>query len=132
MERLTKRDEYGKAVKVKSSRDTYICTIEEEERKLDQEVLERLAEYEDKIENGTLIECNPNLIGEMIIGIHHFTNGTYQLDLDENLVIGFTDDGVVTWNNYHKYNDYFKNGLYFIDNKKGRAEAEAMLKELRK
>ena len=96
-------------------------------------VIQELLEYRTKIENGTLIECNPKLIGESVIGIHHFTNGTYELDLDENIVIGFGTDGIVTWNSDHAYNDYFNHGLYFIDNEEGRAEAkaEARLKELR-
>ena len=45
--RLTKRDENGNVVKVKSSRDTYICTILEEEEKYNAEILNRLAEYEE-------------------------------------------------------------------------------------
>ena len=94
--------------------------------------LNRLAEFEDKIEQGTLIECNPKLIGECIVGIHQYTDGTYAMDLDEeNIVIGFCSDGIVTANTTHAYNDYFKHGLYFIDNEEGRAEAEKRLKELK-
>ena len=95
------------------------------------ETYNRLAELEDKIENETIIEIDKNLIGQGIIGIHHFTNGTYELDLDENIVIGFTIDGVITFNGTHAYNDEFRNGMFFIDNEKGRAEAEARLKELK-
>ena len=84
-----------------------------------------------KIEQGTLIECNPKLIGECIVGIHQYTDGTYAMDLDEeNIVIGFCSDGIVTANTTHAYNDYFKHGLYFIDNEEGRAEATNKLKEL--
>ena len=54
MERLTKRNEHGNAVKVKSSRETYICTILEDEAKFDVEILERLAEYEDAEEAGLI------------------------------------------------------------------------------
>ena len=54
MERLTKRNEHGNAVKVKSSRETYICTILEDEAKFDAEILERLAEYEDAEEAGLI------------------------------------------------------------------------------
>ncbi len=95
------------------------------------EKLNRLVQLEDKIENGTLVELDESLIGECVVGIHHFTNGTYELDLDENIVIGFSTDGIVTWNNYHKYNDYFKYGLFFLDTEKGRAEAKQRLKELK-
>ena len=94
------------------------------------EAMKRLAELEDKLENGTLIEIDHSLIGEEIIGIHHYTDGTYQLDLDENIVIGFAIDGVITWNGTHHFNDEFRNGMFFIDNAKGRAEAEARLREL--
>lgn len=95
-----------------------------------EELQNQVKEYQYKIEQGTLIEIEPNLIGETIIGIHHFTDGTYHLDLDENLVIGFNKDEVVTWNNSHGYNDYFQKDLIFLDNEKGRAEAEKRLKEL--
>lgn len=90
----------------------------------------KLNELKEKIENGTLVELDESLIGKGIIGIHHFTDGTYQLDLDENIVVGFGVNGIVTWNNDHSFNDYFKNGFWFIDNDKGRAEAEAKLREL--
>lgn len=93
--------------------------------------IERLAELEDKIENKTLIEIDHSLIGKMIIGIHHYADGTYHLDLDENVVIGFAIDGVITWNCWNLFNDEFRNGMFFIDNKNGRAEAEAKLKELK-
>lgn len=91
----------------------------------------KLAELEDKIEQGKLIECNPKLIGECIVGIHQYTDGTYAMDFDEeNIVIGFCSDSIVTANTTHAYNDYFKHGLYFIDNEEGRAEATNKLKEL--
>ena len=84
-----------------------------------------------KIEHGTLIECNPKLIGECVVGIHQYTDGTYSMDLDEeNIVIGFCSDGIVTANTTHAYNDYFEHGLYFIDNEEGRTEATKKLKEL--
>lgn len=59
-----------------------------------------LRELEDKIENETLIEIDHSLIGQGIIGIHHF-------------------------------NDVFRNGMFFIDNGKGRAKAEQRLKEVK-
>lgn len=94
-------------------------------------IYQRLSDLENKIEQGTLIECNPKLIGECIVGIHEYTDGTYAMDLDEeNIVIGFCSDGIVTANTTHAYNDYFKHGLYFIDNEEGRAEATNKLKEL--
>ena len=94
-------------------------------------IYNRLAELEDKIENGTLIEVDNTLIGQCVIGIHKHTNGTYSLDLDENLVIGFADNGIVSWNNSHGFNDWFSNDLYFIANEQGKAEAEKKFKELK-
>lgn len=70
MERLTKRDEHGNVVKVKSSRDTYICTILEEETKFDAEILNRLAEYEDAEEAG-LFKRLPCKVGDWIYVIYH-------------------------------------------------------------
>lgn len=90
----------------------------------------RLAELEDLIEQRKLVQLDENLIGQEVIGIHKYTDGTYSLDLDENIVIGFTSNGVVTWNNSHCFNDYFENGYYFPNTEKGRAEAEARLAEL--
>lgn len=92
---------------------------------------DRLAELEDMIEQGTLVQLDENLIGQEVIGIHKCTDGTYYLDLDENIVIGFTSNSVVTWNNSHAFNDYFENGYYFPNTEKGKAEAEAKLEELR-
>ena len=94
-------------------------------------VAKELLQYRDKIENGTLVELDESLIGEEIIGIHHFTDGTYQLDFDENIIIGFAIDGVITWNNTHQFNDEFRNGMFFMSNEKDKAEAEAKLRELK-
>lgn len=74
-------------------------------------IRKRLWDLENKIEQGTLIECNPKLIGECIVGIHQYTDGTYAMELDEkNIVIWFCSDGIVTANTTHAYNDYFKHG----------------------
>ena len=94
-----------------------------------QELQDRLAELEDLIEQGTLVQLDENLIGQEVIGIHKCTDGTYYLDFDENIVIGFTSNGVVTWNNNHGFNDYFENGYYFLNTEKGKAEAK--LEELK-
>lgn len=87
---------------------------------------ERLAELEDKIEQGTLIELNDKLIGESVYGIQKDTAGKYWFDCDENTLLGFTTNGIVTWNDVHGYNDWFENGFWFFT----REEAEKRLKEL--
>lgn len=96
------------------------------------EVLYKLWRLETQIENGTLVQLDENLIGEEVIGIHKCTDGRYYLDLDENIVIGFTSNSVVTWNNSHGFNDCFENGYYFPNTEKGRAEAEVKLEQLKK
>ena len=88
--------------------------------------LDRLSEIEDKIEQGTLIELNDKLIGESVYGIQQDTSGKYWFDSDENTLLGFTSNGIVTWNDVHGYNDWFKNGFWFFT----REEAEKRLKEL--
>ena len=90
------------------------------------QVLIQLAELEDKIENGALVELNDKLIGESVYGVQQDTNGRYWFDGDENTLLGFTSCGIVTWNDSHGYNDWFKNGFWFLT----REEAEAKLKEL--
>ena len=97
-----------------------------------EKAMTRLTELEDKIKQGTLIEIDKDLIGENIIGIHQFTDGTYELNLDENIVIGYSIDGVVTWNCTQQFNDEFRTGMYFRDTEEGRVEAEEKLKELQK
>lgn len=123
--RLTERTKHGIAVLDSEERFVLSCGGYATTK-----ALKRLAELEDKIMDGTLIEIDESIIGQGIIGIHHFTDGTYQLDLDENIVIGFSSDGVITWNGAHHYNDEFRNGMFFMDNEKGKSEAEAKLKEL--
>ena len=90
------------------------------------DAVDRLAELEDKIENGTLKEINDKLIGEGVYGIHQDTTGKYWFDDDEHLLLGFTSDGIITWNDNHGYNDYFKDGLWFST----REETKKRLNEL--
>ena len=86
----------------------------------------RLAELEDKIEQGKLIELNDKLIGESVYGIQKDTAGKYWFDSDENTLLGFTATGIVTWNDLHGYNDWFENGFWFFT----REEAEKKLQGL--
>lgn len=128
--RITRREEDGTTwVKCVRCDNVDICDYTKES--CCQVLQDRLAELEDLIEQGLLVQLDENLIGAEVIGIQKCTDGTYYPDLfDENIVIGFTSKGVVTWNNSHGFNDYFENGYYFHNTEKGRAEAEAMLEEL--
>ena len=97
------------------------------------DIYNRLAKLEDMIEQRTLVQLDENLIGQEVIGIHKCTDGRYYLDVfDENIVIGFTSNGVVTWNNSHGFNDCFENGYYFPNTEKGKDQAEAMLEKLQR
>lgn len=62
--RLTKRVN-GIAAKIKTSTSDYVGTIYEEEQVLQQEIIERLAEFEDKLEAGTLVEL-PCKVGDIV------------------------------------------------------------------
>lgn len=62
--RLTKRVN-GIAAKIKTSTSDYVGTIYEEEQVLQQEIIERLAELEDKLEAGTLVEL-PCKVGDTV------------------------------------------------------------------
>ena len=93
----------------------------------DEVIYERLEELENKIENGTLIELNYKLIGETVYGIQKDTSGKYWFDADDNTLLGFTQTGIVTWNDIHGYNDWFENGFWFLT----KAEAEAKLREIK-
>jgi hypothetical protein len=91
-----------------------------------QVAIERLAELEDKIEQGTLKEFNDNLIGETVFGIQQDTTGKFHFEGASNTLIGFTSNGIVTWNDVYSYNDYFMDGFWFFTSE----EAEKRLKEL--
>lgn len=124
-ERLTRRNADGTTwVKCASCDIQDKCDFTKES--CCQELQDRLAELEDKIEQGTMKEINDKLIGEGVYGIHKDTTGKYWYDDDEHILLGFTSDGIVTWNDNHGYNDYFKDGLWFLT----REEAEKRLKEL--
>ena len=128
--RITRRNEDG-TTWVKCVCCDNVTTCDYTKDSCCQVLQDRLAELEDLIEQGTLVQLDENLIGQEVIGIHKCTDGRYFLDLDENIVIGFTSNSVVTWNNSYCFNDSFENGYYFPNTEKGRAEAEARLAELR-
>lgn len=95
----------------------------------------RLKELEDKIENGTLIELQDkeeNLIGQQIyaIDICSYPKGeimtNFEQEVEDEIIIGFTSNGIVTVNTTHCCNSFHTNGLWFLT----KAEAEAKLKEL--
>lgn len=67
-ERLTKRNANGEVVTVKRPKSSYIQEVYEELYEINRELKLRLAELEDKIEAGTLIEI-PGIRKLNIVGI---------------------------------------------------------------
>ena len=98
-------------------------------------ILKRLWEIENQIENGTLIELQDkeeNLIGQQVyaIDICSYPEGEVVTNFEEDedeIIIGFTSNEIVTVNTTRGCNMYHKNGLWFLT----KAEAENRLKELR-
>ena len=64
-ERLTKRNANGEVVTVKRPKSSYIQEVYEELYEINRELKLRLAELEDKIENGTLAEL-PCKVGDVM------------------------------------------------------------------
>lgn len=122
--RLTERVGKGISVKATSTNDN----------KSIWNAIERLAELEDKIENGTLIELRDkeeNLIGQQVyaIDICSYPEGEVVTNFEEDedeIIIGFTSNEIVTVNTTRGCNMYHKNGLWFLT----KVEAEKKLKEL--
>ena len=95
----------------------------------DWQKLERLAELEDKIDQGTLIELpckEEDLIGQTVYGISKLTSGGYIYSGQPHTVIGFCSQSIVVWNDIDGYIDYFWNDLWFLT----KEQAEQRLKEL--
>ena len=126
--RLTKRDELGNEQYATHPKADYIGELYEETKKKDREILYRLAELEDKIENGTLIEL-PCKVGDdfwyitMIWDISgKFIGEMYKAKVEgfyvPNEFIQIEDDEIF---HYHAYGEEA-----FLT----KAEAEQKLKEL--
>ena len=121
IERLQKENEELKSPKFASWKLKFFKAQEEIER-----LTKENAELKDKIEKGTLIELNDKLIGESVYGIQKDTAGKYWFDSDEHTLLGFTSNGIVTWNDAHGYNDWFENGFWFLTRKKAEAKFEEL------
>lgn len=110
--RLTKRTVDGKATRIKSSTSDYVGTIYEEEQILNQEIIDRLAELEDKIEEGKLVEL-PCKIGDTVYIVgQKYRAGKYE---------EFINTGKFRYSDIEKFGD-----TVFLT----REAAKARLKEL--
>ena len=94
-----------------------------------------LTEYRTRTENGTLIELQDkeeNLIGQQVyaIDICSYPEGEVVTNFEEDedeIIIGFTSNEIVTVNTTRGCNMYHKNGLWFLT----KAKAQKKLEELR-
>lgn len=116
-ERLTKRDNNGKACYIKNPQSSYIQTMLEEQTEIEKEGLNRLCDLETKIENGTLVEL-PCKVGDKFYYVHG--KRVY-----ENQVFELCTTGT-RWGFYDIYGIWFLASTVFFT----REEAEKRLKGL--
>lgn len=121
--RLTERDEFGNADIIGVDSCVLQGDLPFEQFNKVTKALNRLAQFEDGIENGTLVRL-PCKIGDIVYDLWKDTNGTFHIE--EQTVVAFSifaDDGVDietgVW-----YNEYIN--TYFT-----REQAEAKLRELK-
>ena len=119
-ERLTQRNASGEVETVKKPKSSYIQEVYEEWDEINRELKLRLAELEDKIEAGTLIEI-PCKVGDnavAIIDTFCYPNAIYNVKLKDLAYIVEDENGDVTFQHITR--------IFRTE-----AEAEAKLKELR-
>ena len=103
--RLTKRNANGEVETVKTPKSSYIQEVYEEWDEINRELKLRLAELEDKIENGTLVELPCKCIEELDIIKDGMIFIFYKMCLEQNL-------GQAVFIEYKsKINEWFKNYL---------------------
>ena len=98
-ERLTKRNANGEVRTVKTPKSSYIQEVYKEWDEINRELKLRLAELEDKIENGTLVEL-PCKVGDnavAIIDTFCYPNAIYNVKLKDLAYIVEDENGDVTF-----------------------------------
>ena len=98
-ERLTKRNANGEVETVKTPKSSYIQEVYEEWDEINRELKLRLAELEDKIEAGTLIEI-PCKVGDNAVAIIDtlcYPNAIYNVKLKDLAYIVEDENGDVTF-----------------------------------
>ena len=98
-ERLTKRNANGEVRTVKTPKSSYIQEVYEEWDEINRELKLRLAELEDKIEAGTLIEI-PCKVGDNAVAIIDtlaYPNAIYNVKLKDLAYIVEDENGDVTF-----------------------------------
>ena len=97
--RLTKRNANGEVRTVKTPKSSYIQEVYEEWDEINRELKLRLAELEDKIEAGTLIEI-PCKVGDNAVAIIDtlaYPNAIYNVKLKDLAYIVEDENGDVTF-----------------------------------
>lgn len=144
--RLLKRNEQGEVRYATPCKGNSVQELYEEEREKDKAIMEKLCNFEDKIENGTLIEL-PCKVGDWLYYIHE--NIIHKAKVEEirfnvykhGIKNEFTDIYAYDFKNKREINFYYEHGYstvwensehYFFDTFLTKAEAEAKLKELKR
>ena len=118
--RLTKRNANGEVETVKRPKSSYIQEVYEEWDEINRELKLRLAELEDKIEAGTLVEI-PCKVGDNAVAIIDtlaYPNAIYNVKLKDLAYIVEDENGDVTFQHITRI---FRT----------KAEAEKRLEEIR-
>ena len=136
--RLTKYNEYNHDAEVYAytvgKEDIYFDGVDivgNENSRLAQETINRLAELEDKIENGTLIEL-PCKVGDTVFFVYETDND--EMFIDKGLIESFSYDEAGVWFRviYENLSSYWHTALSIGDTVfLTEAEAEQRLKELK-
>lgn len=132
--RLTKRYKDGTSGTIKQPQSEYIATVYDEQLRINNEVLDRLCELEDKIENGTLIEL-PCKVGDEI---YHLSDKKISKETVKQIKYIIDNGEIDLLNSYIMTDDiYSKDYNFYRFSKFGKSifltktEAENRLKELK-
>jgi hypothetical protein len=94
-ERLTERNANGTAKSRKSPKSSYMGTVYEEMAEIQTEILNRLCDLEDKIEQGKIVEL-PCAVGSQIYFADHENKSVWAGN-----VVSFSLDAAHLWFNCH-------------------------------
>lgn len=111
-ERVTKKDEWGTALKDVDMGDLY-SNLSKIEQITIEYALDRLAELEDKIENGTLVSV-PYSIGQELYCVY---NKSYKIERVKVSLITIRHDGSIDIRLNHYYEDGSYCGCFKYDSK---------------
>ena len=127
-ERLTKRNANGEVRTVKTPKSSYIQEVYEEWDEINRELKLRLAELEDKIEAGTLVEL-PCKIGDVAYTRYGGCINKWEVSeidiFDFDILVKLEHNGTLGWTT--AYLSEVGDTLFF-----NKAEAQKMLEEIKR